>query len=76
MGITGEHDDALYVVATYFIFDYFIGSFLSLLDKSMTTDDNELFPLGMMPVLAFDNPRFGDIDADLSAVNGMDKLSE
>ena len=42
----------------------------------MTRDYDEELPLGVVPMLAFGDTRLGDIDADLSAIQGVDQLRE
>ena len=42
--------------------------YITLLDQSMAMNNDELLPLGVMPVLAFGNAGHGDVDADLSAI--------
>ena len=42
----------------------------------MAFDDDELLPLGVVPVLALCNTGLGDVDAYLSAIGGVDKLGK
>ena len=76
VSVAGEHDDGLDLVAVHFIFEDFIGAFLSHLNQTVTLDDDELFPLGIMPVLSFCNTGFRDIDADMTAVGSAYKFCE
>ena len=76
MGIARKHDDTLDLVATDFIVQDFIGSFLTELNESVTGNDDELFPFGVMPVLSFGDTRFGDIDRNLTTIQGMYQFGE
>ena len=68
MGVTWEHDDALDSVTADLVIQNFIRSFLAELDQAVTGNHNELFPLGVMPVLTLGDTRFADVDADLTAL--------
>ena len=76
VGVAGEHDDALDMVATHLIVKYFICTFPAELDKSMAADNDELLPLGVVPVFALGDAGFGDVDAHLSAVEGVNEFGE
>lgn len=76
VGVAGEHDDTLDFVTTHLVVEDFIGAFLAELDEAVARDDDELFPLGVMPMLAFGDTRLRDIDAHLSAVEGVDEFGE
>ena len=52
----GDHIDRLNLVSAYFKFHRLIGVNVALLDQSMTMHNDELFPLAVMPVLAFGVP--------------------
>ena len=60
--ITGNHFHDLYLFPADLKIDYFIRSDLTKPDQAMTAHHHEFLILGMMPVLAFRYPRFGDID--------------
>lgn len=45
-------------------------------DQAVAMDHDELLPLGVVPVLALGDTRLGDVNAHLTAVSGVDKLSE
>lgn len=76
VGIAGEHDDGLDFVTTHLIVEDFVRALLAELDEAVARDDDELFPLGVMPMLALGDTRLRDIDAYLSAVEGVDKFGE
>ena len=42
----------------------------------MPGDDDEELPLGVVPVLTLGDAGFGDIDADLAAVEGVNQFGE
>ena len=71
VGVAGVHVYGLDIVATYFVIPYFIGSFFTHLNESMTRYNNKGFPFAMVPMYAFGNARFADVDAYLSAIKGM-----
>ena len=73
VGVAGEHVDGLDVVAADFKFDGVVGAAgggvgadLAFLDEAVAGDDDEEFPFGVVPVLAFGDAGFGDVDADLA----------
>ena len=76
MGIAGEHDDGLDFVTTHLIVEDFVRALLAELDEAVARDDDELFPLGVMPMLSLGDTGLGDVDAHLSAVEGVDKFGE
>ena len=76
MGIAGEHDDGLDFVTTHLVVEDFVSAFLAELDEAVTRDDDELFPLGVVPMLTFGDAGLGDVDAYLSAVEGVDQFGE
>lgn len=76
VGIAGEHDDGLDFVTTHLVVEDFVGTFLAELDEAVAGDDDELFPLGVVPMLALGDAGLGDVDAYLSAIEGVDKFGE
>ena len=54
----------------------FISADLTLTDKSVSADDDEEFPLSVMPMLTLGNSGLGDIHAELTAAFGSQKLGE
>lgn len=76
MGVAREHNHALDFVSADFEFYHFVGAFFALLDESVTFDNDELLPLGVMPVLALSDARFADVDADLPTARGVHQLCE
>ena len=76
VGIAREHDDRLDFVTTHFVVEDFVGTFLAELDEAVARDDDELFPLGVVPMLTFGDAGLGDVDAYLSAVEGVDQFGE
>lgn len=76
VGVAGEHDDGLDFVTTHLVVEDFVGAFLAELDEAVARDNDELFPLGVVPMLPLGDTRLRDIDAYLSAVEGVDKFGE
>ena len=74
--ISGQHDDALNLVARDFELDNLIRTLFPLLDQAVAGNNDELLPFGVVPVLTFGDTRFADIDAYLSAVERVDQLGE
>ena len=65
-----------YLVTTNLKIEDFVRIDPALLDESVTTDNNEKFPLGIMPMLSFRDAWFGNVDTYLATVKGMDKFSK
>ena len=76
MGIAREHDDGLDFVTTHLVVEDFVSAFLAKLDEAVARDDDELFPLGVVPMLALGDAGLGDVDAYLSTVEGVDEFGE
>ena len=57
-------------------FQHFLGSQLPLLDKALSGDHDEKFPLGVVPVLALGDAGLRDIHAELAAAFGFQQLRE
>lgn len=76
VGVAGEHDDGLDFVTTNFIVQHFVCAFLAELDEAVARDDDELFPLGVVPMLSLGDTWLRDVDAYLSAVEGVDEFGE
>ena len=76
MGIAGKHDDGLDFVTTHLVVEDFVGAFLAELDEAVARDNDELFPLGVMPMLSLGDTGLGDVDAYLSAVEGVNQFGE
>lgn len=76
VGIAGEHDDGLDFVTTHLIVEDFVRALLAELDEAVARDDDELFPLGVVPMLALGDTWLRDVDAHLSAVEGVDEFGE
>ena len=74
MGVAWEHVDGLDVIAVNFPSEDFAFGVIevALLNEAVALDDNELLELGVVPVLTFGDAGLTDVDADLSAVEGMD----
>lgn len=76
VGVTREHDDGLDFVTTHLVVEDFVGAFLAELDEAVARNDDKLFPLGVVPMLALGDTRLRDVDAHLSAVEGVDEFGE
>ena len=76
MCVAWKHVDGLDVVAVNFPFEDFTFGVVevALLNEAVAFDDNELLELGVVPVLTFGDVGLADVDADLSAVEGMHKF--
>ena len=74
--ISGQHDDALNLVARDFELDDLVRTLFPLLNQAVAGNNDELLPFGVVPVLTFGDTRFADIDAYLSAVERVDQLGE
>lgn len=61
VSVTREHNDALDFISTYLIIEDFTGSFLAKLNQTMTGNNDEQLPLGMMPMLTLGYSRLRDI---------------
>ena len=76
MGVAGKHVDCFYLVSTDFKIEDFVGVDAALLYEAVAAHYDEELPFGVVPVLAFGDAWFADVDADLSAVQGVDKFGE
>ncbi len=76
VGIAGEHVDGLDALACDFVVPHFVGAFLAQLDEAVAADDDKGFPLAVVPVLALGDAGLGDVDAHLSAVEGVEEFGE
>lgn len=76
VGIAGEHDDTLDFVTTHLVVEDFVRVLLAELDEAVARDDDELFPLGVVPMLTLGDTGLGDVDAYLSAIEGVDEFGE
>lgn len=68
MRIAGNHFHNLDFIATDLNIDHLISTNLTKPDQTVAADYHELLVLGVVPVLTFGNPRFGDIDRELPAI--------
>mgnify|MGYP006924771117 CR=1 FL=1 len=71
-----NHVDGFDFIPGDFKFDCLSGIDISFLNKAMTGNDDEDFPLAVVPVLAFGDTGAADIDRYLPAVVGMHQLGE
>lgn len=69
MRIARQHLYCLNLVTADFVFTDFVRTDAAFLNQAMACDNDEEFPLGVMPVLALGNPRFGDVDGKLAAAH-------
>ena len=78
MCVAWKHVDGLDMVAVNFPFKNL--SFrvveVSLLNETVALDHDELFELGVVPVLTFCDAGLADVDADLSCIEGVYQLCE
>ena len=66
MCIAGEHVDALNIITRHLELYHLIGAQFALLNEAMTGHNYKELPLRIVPVLAFGDARFADIDTHLS----------
>ena len=76
VGIAGKHDDGLDFVTTHLVVEDFVRALFAELDEAVARNDDKLFPLGVVPMLALGDAGLGDVDAYLSAVEGVDEFGE
>ena len=76
MGMAGQHVNALDIITGYLKLNDFIRSQFAFLNQAMSGNDDEELPLGIMPMLAFGDAGFGDIDADLTTIQCMHQFRE
>ena len=78
MRVAGEHVDGLDVVAVHLPLQHLALRVVevTLLDESVTLDNNELLELGVVPMLAFGDARLTNVDTHLSCIEGMHQLRE
>ena len=68
--------DGLNPLAAHLEVEDFVRVDSPLLYQGPAADHDEQLPLGVVPVLAFRDSRPGNVDAELSAVRGLENLSE
>ena len=76
VGVAGEHYDALYPVTADLVIDYLVRTFFTHLYEAVAGDDDELLPLGVVPVLPLGDARPGDVDGYLAAAEGLHEFGE
>ena len=76
MRIAWEHVDSLDVVAAHLELYDFVRSNLAFLDEAVASNNDEEFPLGVVPVFALRDARFRYIDANLSSMRRVEKFGE
>ena len=74
VGITWKHVYCLYLITTYLKVENFVGIDAALLNKTVTADYDEELPFGIVPVLTFGDAWLADVDADLTAVQSVNKF--
>ena len=74
MRVTGQHMYRFYYITADLKIQYLVGTYFALLDQSVTGDDDEKLPLAVVPVLAFRNAGFADINTELAAIRGFEQL--
>ena len=73
---TRQHMDGLDLVARDLELPYLVAADAALLDEPAPRDDDEKFPLAVMPMLPFRDARLGDVHAELPALLRLEKLGE
>jgi len=76
VGVARKYLNCLNIVARDFVFPYFVGSFLTKLDKSMTGDDYEGLPFRVVPVFALGDSWLADVDTYLTAIESVEEFGE
>ena len=74
MGITRQHVYGFNLVTRHFKVQDFIRADTTLLNEALATDHDEELPFGMVPMLAFGNSRFADVDAYLTIVGCLEQF--
>ena len=73
---TRYHVDRFDLVTANIEFDHLAGRDVPFLNQSVALHNDEELPFGIMPMLAFGDARFADVDGNLPAVFGMHKLGK
>ena len=76
VGVARKHNDALYPVAADLVTEYLVRALFAHLYEAVAGDDDELLPLGVVPVLPLGDARPGDVDGHLTAAGGLHKFCE
>ena len=76
VSVSREHYHRLYAVAGDFVFPDLAGSFLAHLYESVPFHYDELFPLGVVPVLSLCYSGTGYVHAHLAAGWSVDQFGE
>ena len=73
---TRQHMDGLDLLARDFELPYLVTADAALLDEPAACNDDEEFPLAVMPMLPFRDARPRDVHAELSALLRLEKLGK
>ena len=65
MRISRQHMHRLNVVTGNLKLNHLIGSQFTLLNQAVAGNHDEELPFGIVPMLAFGDPRFADVDGEL-----------
>ena len=76
MGVAGKHVDGLYPLAAHLEVQHLVRADATLLDKRPAAHHDEQLPLAVVPVLALGDSRLRDVDAELTALRGLQQLRE
>src|SRR5699024_1823784 len=71
VGPSRYHVDRFNLISADLKLHHLSGMNVPLLDETMSCHYDKQFPFGIMPVLAFCDPRLADINADLSTIGSM-----
>lgn len=69
-----NHINRLDLIPTYFKFHHFAGINIPFLDQAMPCHNNKKLPFAVVPMLPLRNPRFADINGNLSTILCMHKF--
>ena len=76
VGPTGDHVDGLDFVAADLELDRLAGADAALLDPRAALNNDEELPFGVVPMLTLRDAGLADVDRDLAAIFGVNKLGE
>ena len=68
--------DSFDLVAGHLEGDLLVGKDIALLNQRTAADDDEELPLAVVPVLPLGDAGLADVDAELTAIDGLDQLGE
>ena len=74
MGVAQKHVYCFDLISADFKIEDFVGADATLLDETMAAYYDEELPFGVVPMLSFGDAWLADVDADLTAVQSVNKF--